>query len=423
MMTTGLTPAGPGIRRLHHVGILTHSIDQLIEHYVALLGVDRPEVRAIDRPGMKLRTTMVATGPGSDTYLQLIEPEVGPGVDELARGGDGTLFELAFAVDDISTASEAFRSNGTIPTDMPGSPIDSAFLTALSGSRYFYLPREAGAGTRTEIFEPVRPVPTAAERSQSAPGEFAGQVALVTGGASGIGEAVVQAFVTGGARVAILDLQQEAAERLADQLGGPTKCIALQTDVTAPDAVRSSVAAVIEAFGTVDIAVNCAGLNRFVAPEAIDDALWHRLIAINLDGPWNVCSAVMPEMIRRGSGRIVNVSSAAGVLGIPKAVPYSAAKHGVIGLTRALAIDLGPYGITVNCVAPGTTLTPLVEAATSETFKAEATKRTPLARLGTPADLANAILFLSSDRAAWISGVVLPVDGGMTAGIRAHHWE
>jgi NAD(P)-dependent dehydrogenase (short-subunit alcohol dehydrogenase family) len=183
------------------------------------------------------------------------------------------------------------------------------------------------------------------------------------------------------------------------------------------------VAAVIDVFGAIDIAVNCAGLNRFAAPETIDDEMWRRLIAINLDGPWNVCSAVMPGMIARRSGRIVNVSSVAGVIGIPKAAPYAAGKHGVVGLTRALAIDLGPHGITVNCVAPGTTLTPLVEAATTATFKSEATRRTLLGRLGTPDDLAAAILFLASDSASWITGVVLPVDGGMTASIRSQHWE
>jgi 3-oxoacyl-[acyl-carrier protein] reductase len=226
-----------------------------------------------------------------------------------------------------------------------------------------------------------------------------------------------------GARVAILDVQDELAAELALRLGGEASCRVETTDVTDPGAVRAAVASTIDAFSTVDIVVNCAGLNRFMQPEDVDDATWRRILAINLDGPWNVCSAVIPEMIRRRRGRIVNIGSAAGVLGIPKAVPYSTAKHGIVGLTRSLAVDLGPYNITVNCVAPGTTLTPLVEAATSETFKRLATERTPLARLGQPRDLAEAVLFLTSDRASWITGVVLPVDGGLTSVIRAHHWE
>jgi NAD(P)-dependent dehydrogenase (short-subunit alcohol dehydrogenase family) len=408
-----------GIRRLHHVAILTHSIERSVEHYVGLLGVARPEVRSVDRPGLKLRTTMVATGPGADTWIQLIEPEIGPGVDELARGGNGTLFEVAFEVDDIAAASMAYRADGAKPLDLAGDPIEADYLTASSGARYFYLPPAASDGTRTEIYEPA----TSAASAAAAAGEFAGKVAIVTGGASGIGDAVVRAFIAAGARVAIFDLQQEAAEGLAATLGGGDRCLAVVADVTDPDAVRSGVARVIDAFGTVDIAVNCAGLNRFAAAETVDDALWKRLIAINLDGPWNVSSAVLPEMIRRGYGRIVLIGSAAGVLGIPKAVPYSAAKHGVVGLTRSLAADVGRHGITVNCVAPGTTLTPLVEAATSDTFKAQAADRTLLGRLGTPDDLASAILFLSSDRASWVTGVVLPVDGGMTATIRSHHWE
>lgn len=410
-----------GIRRLNHVAVLTRSIERSVDHYVALLGVERPVIRDVDRPGLKLRTAMLRTGPGAESSLQLIEPAVGPGVAELEAGGDGTLFELAFEVDDIAAASQAFRAAGIAPRDLLGEPIEDAYLTAASGSRYFYLPSDANLGTRTEIFEPVPPTSLASDPAPD--GRFDGRVVLVTGGASGIGEAVVRSFVRAGARVAVLDLQDAKASALAADLGGPDRCIPVLTDVTDPDAVRSAVEAVIAAFGTVDVAVNCAGLNRFAAPETIDDALWQRLIAINLDGPWHVCSAVMPEMMRRRRGRIVNVGSAAGVLGIPKAVPYSAAKHGIVGLTRSLAVDLGPYGITVNCVAPGTTLTPLVESATSETFKAEATKRTLLGRLGTPDDLAAAILFLASDDASWITGVVLPVDGGMTASIRSQHWE
>lgn len=414
-------------RRLHHVAILTGDIDRAVEHYATTLGADRPEIRSIDAPGLRLRTAMLRPGSEPSAAIQLIEPEVGPGVVELERDGEGALYEVAWEVDDVEAVANGMLGSGASLLDMAGNAINAP-ITARSGSRYFYLDRETTAGTRTEVIQPatgpaqpegVSPAPV----SQAPAGEFEGKVALVTGGASGIGAAIVELFIERGARVAILDMQAGPAMALAERLGGDGHCLALPTDVVDAAAVRAAVEGAIQAFGTVDIAVNCAGTNRFVDPQDVDDALWRRILAINLDGSWNVCSAVMPEMIRRRSGRIVNIGSAAGVLGIPKAVPYSTAKHGIVGLTRALAVDLGQHNITVNCVAPGTTLTPLVETATSETFKRLATERTPLGRLGQPRDLAEAVLFLASDRASWITGVVLPVDGGLTSAIRSRHWE
>lgn len=412
-----------GLRRLHHVAILTGDIEAALDRLVDLLRVDRPEVRTVERDGLRLRTTMLRAGRDSDAQLQLIEPHVGPGVEELANGGEGTIYEIAFEAADIDRAATTMRSDGAALVDLVGAPVDGP-LTAASGNRYFYVDRASTGGLRLEVIaEPAVARPTAVPAPEPAiAGELAGRAALVTGGASGIGAAIVRLLVSRGARVAILDLQTELAEAFAADLGAD-RVVALTADVTDAPGVRSAVDAATRALGPIDIAVNCAGLNRFADVRDVDDAFWRRILAINLDGPWNVCAAVMPGMIERRRGRIVNIGSAAGVLGIPKALPYSTAKHGIVGLTRALAVDLGPYGITVNCVAPGTTLTPLVEQATSQTFKDQATDRTPLARLGQPEDLAEAVAFLVSDRAAWITGVVLPVDGGMTAVIRAHHWE
>jgi len=405
--------------RLHHVAVLTSDIEEAIRHYGRLLGAPPPVIRGIDTPEVRLRTAMLQPGSRPSAMVQLIEPEVGPGVAELEAGGEGTLYEVAWEVGDIDAAAAEMRANGADVLDLAGRPIAEP-VTARSGSRYFYLGREATAGTRTEVIQPAatpRPDPSDDRL------EFEGKVAIITGGASGIGAAIVKLLMERGARVAILDIQHELAAELATEFGGASTCLAIATDVTDPAAVRAAVLATTKTFGGVDIAVNCAGLNRFMPPQDVDDSTWRRILAINLDGPWNVCAAVIPEMVQRRSGRIVNIGSAAGVLGIPKAVPYSTAKHGIVGLTRALAVDLGPYNITVNCVAPGTTLTPLVESATSETFKRLATERTPLGRLGQPRDLAEAVLFLASDRASWITGVVLPVDGGLTSVIRAHHWE
>lgn len=262
---------------------------------------------------------------------------------------------------------------------------------------------------------------------RAAPGLLEGRVAIVTGGASGIGAAIVLAFLAEGSSVAIFDIDEVGAAGLARELenepGSAGRVRAYRVDVTDTASVAAAVAAAVDHFKTISTVVNCAGLNRFAAPEDIGPDQWRRILAINLDGPWNVCSAALSELKRHGSGRIVNISSAAGLLGIPKAAHYTSAKHGLIGLTRALAVDLGPHNITVNCICPGTTLTPLVEAASSETFKVEAARRMPLGRLGRPEDIANAAVFLASDRASWITGATLAVDGGMTACIRAQHWE
>lgn len=246
-------------------------------------------------------------------------------------------------------------------------------------------------------------------------GGLTSRVAIVTGGGSGIGEEVVRTLERDGARAYVLDRVPAPHDARAARWK--------QADVTDPDAVSEAVGEVEGAEGGVDILVNCAGYNSFSAPEALDVEGWRRIVAVNLDGTYHACLAVIPGMMRRRSGRIVNIGSSASLLAIPHAVAYTAAKHAVVGLTRALALDLGPYGITVNCVCPGSTLTPLLAQAVSENFRAMMTERTPLRRLGLPSDIASAIAFLASPQAAWISGVALPVDGGMVAGSRSVHWE
>jgi meso-butanediol dehydrogenase / (S,S)-butanediol dehydrogenase / diacetyl reductase len=249
-------------------------------------------------------------------------------------------------------------------------------------------------------------------------------VAIVTGGASGIGHGIATEFALEGAAVAILDQNREAAEKVVKEITGRGgKAVAVTADVTDEGQVEKAVKSVADQLGDASVLVNCAGLNQFASVEELPDGLWEKIRAINLDGPWHVSKAVMPAMIRSRGGRIVNISSAAGVRAIPKAVPYSAAKHGLVGLTRALALDLAPFGINVNCICPATIETPLVRQAVNNVFLEKMLETIPLGRFGTPRDIARAVVFLCSSDADWITGVVLPVDGGLTCGIRAHHFE
>ena len=152
------------IQRLHHVGILTHDLDAMLAHYLDLLGVERPPISVVDRPDLRLRTTMIATGRvGITPFLQIIEPHLGPGVQELADGGEGTLFEIAFEVAGLEELTSELRDRGIHPEDFSGRPLDSPFATAASGNHYAYLPKGSTRGTRTELIEPVAPSPPAIE--------------------------------------------------------------------------------------------------------------------------------------------------------------------------------------------------------------------------------------------------------------------
>lgn len=249
-------------------------------------------------------------------------------------------------------------------------------------------------------------------------------VAIVTGGASGIGEAICHELASQGAAIAIADVDLHGAQTVAEDInhnGG--KAITLEVDVTDYQKVTEFANETLKILGTIDILVNSAGVNRFLSPEDITMEQWKQVLSINLDGPWNFCRAVMPEMKRKRSGKIINIASGAGLLAIPKAAHYTSSKHGLVGLTKALAVDLGPYNINVNCICPGTTLTPLVEKALNQTFKIEQVKRIPLGRLGKPSDIAKAALFFATQASDWITGVALPVDGGLVCCIRAHHME
>ncbi|MBG9388051.1 SDR family oxidoreductase [Caenimonas aquaedulcis] len=242
-------------------------------------------------------------------------------------------------------------------------------------------------------------------------GELQGRRALVTGGASGIGAAIVRRLAAGGAVVAIADLQAEAARALAQEVGG----IAVTLDVTDFDAV----AAAVTDHGPFHILVNNAGIDQHAFFTRTTPVEWRRLLAVNLEAVFNTTHAVLPGMQAAGYGRIVNVASEAGRLGSRGGAVYAAAKGGVIAFTRSIARENGAKGITANVVAPGPIDTPLLRQAVAqggEKLLAAMTGATLAGRLGTPEEVAAAVAFLASESAGFITGEALGVSGGMGAG-------
>jgi 3-oxoacyl-[acyl-carrier protein] reductase len=240
------------------------------------------------------------------------------------------------------------------------------------------------------------------------------RVAIVTGAGRGIGLGIALAFAREGARVAVCDVDVaslEKARAAIDALGG--QAMALQMDVSRAEQIRHVVAEVVSRWGTVDILVNNAGIYEVLPFEEISEAQWDRLLAVNLKGAFLCCQAVVPYMKRQGSGRIINMASSAGKTGGTLAgAHYSVSKAGLICLAKQLARELGPCGITVNAIAPGRIDTPMIHVASDEENEAFRL-RTPLGRLGTPEDVANAAAFLASDEASFITGEILDVNGGL----------
>jgi NAD(P)-dependent dehydrogenase (short-subunit alcohol dehydrogenase family) len=247
---------------------------------------------------------------------------------------------------------------------------------------------------------------------------------IVTGGGSGIGRAICKEFAQQGATVAVADINVEAARAVAKEIGSESrKAIAIEVDVADDLKVQAAVEAALQALERIDVLVNCAGVNSFATPDETTPDLWRRIRSVNLDGTWYCCRAVIGPMMRNRTGKIINIGSVAAIDAIPKAIPYTTSKHGIAGLTKALAVDLGPYNINVNCICPASVETPLLDKAVTKLFQEEIRKRIPLGRLGKPDDIAKAALFLASSSSDWITGVVLPVDGGLTCCLRSQHWE
>jgi len=237
-----------------------------------------------------------------------------------------------------------------------------------------------------------------------------GRVAIVTGAAGGIGEAVVHALAGAGATVLGADLEGERLRRLAGDL--PAGC-AIALDVADPRALERAAAAAVDAHGRLDILVNAAGIVSRSAALDVTPEEWHRVLDVNLGGTFFACQAAARVMVARDGGAIVNVASELALVADGNHAGYIASKAGVAGLTRALAVEWGPLGIRVNAVAPGLTRTPMT-ADMAEADREDYRTRTPDRRLAEPEDIAEAVLFLVSDASRHVAGQLLVVDGGYT---------
>jgi len=239
------------------------------------------------------------------------------------------------------------------------------------------------------------------------------RVAVITGGAQGIGKATALKFSEEGASIVIWDVNEEKGFALAKELSAKgTKAHFTKVDVTKIDSTEKAAKEAVEIFSTIDILINNAGITRDASLLKMTAEQWQQVIDVNLTGVFNCTKAVIPFMIEKKFGKIVNTSSVVGLYGNFGQTNYVATKAGIIGMTKVWARELGRKGITVNAVAPGFIATEMVKTVPENILKS-LEEKTPLGRLGLPEDIANAYLFLSSEEANFINGITLSVDGGL----------
>jgi NAD(P)-dependent dehydrogenase (short-subunit alcohol dehydrogenase family) len=255
-------------------------------------------------------------------------------------------------------------------------------------------------------------------------GRVEGKVALVTGGASGIGRATAFAFAREGAKLIIADMQEDGGHQTVHMIteqGG--EAIFIQVDVTSASAVEAMISQTVETYGRLDCAHNNAGIagsgiagtHRALTADYPDER-WHQVIAVNLTGVWLCMKYELTQMLHQGGGAIVNTASVAGLVGLPYASAYVASKHGVVGLTKTAALEYAQHGIRVNCVCPGYIATPMTALGMQDPERrARIMASEPIGRVGTPEEIAEAVVWLCSDAASFVTGHAMTVDGGYVA--------
>jgi NAD(P)-dependent dehydrogenase (short-subunit alcohol dehydrogenase family) len=249
------------------------------------------------------------------------------------------------------------------------------------------------------------------------------KVAIITGSGSGQGEAAARVFANEGAVVVIAEWNEENGKRVEEEIKAfGHEALFFQTDVSNENHIISLVDEVINRYGRIDVVFNNAGVGFSSSSKYKMDRLtetplhdWNQILAINLNGVYLLSKYVIPIMKKQNAGSIINNSSLNGIIGVPGADAYTAAKGGVVALTRVMAVDYGKFNIRVNCICPGAIDTPMIaDVLKNEAFAAAFTSN-PLRRVGTPEEIANAALFLASDESSYVTGLIMPVDGGISA--------
>ena len=245
-----------------------------------------------------------------------------------------------------------------------------------------------------------------------------GRTALITGGSKGLGKVIASGLASAGANVVLVSRHGAEAQEAADEIAADhgQGALGIEADITVPAQIDAMIAIARESFGGIDILVNSAGINPRGPIEAITLEQFEELMQINVTGTWLCCKTVIPLMKKAGWGRIINLSSAIGLVGVPERTPYASSKGGILQLTRTLALEWAGSGITANCICPGPFATPINKILLDDPEEARAMQaKVPLGRWGDPSELATAVLYFASRASSFTTGAALIVDGGYTS--------